>query len=133
MAQVDAEKNTVLRTVAVGHRPLPVVTGFDSVWVRNEEYEGNSSVSRLDPRSGSVIATVSVGPDAGRDGLDGLGVSRDGVWVAGLRVQKIDPSKNEVVLSDSHTENAVTVAGGSVWGVDVGYSVTRIPLDAHNA
>jgi hypothetical protein len=63
---------------------------------------------------------------AGRDGLDGMAVLDGGVWVAGLELQKIDPATNRVVRMINHTCGAVTADAGSLWTIDVAYSVTRI-------
>jgi hypothetical protein len=67
-----------------------------------------------------------VTPVAGRDGLDGMAVLDGGIWVAGLELQKIDPTTNRVVRMINHTCDAVTTDGSSLWSVDIAYSVTRI-------
>jgi DNA-binding beta-propeller fold protein YncE len=126
ISRIDAKNDHVVATMPVDHVPLPVVYAFGSVWVRNEMAEGNGTVIRIDPNTDEVLAKVAVGPEAGRDGLDGLGVAPDGLWVAGLRLQKIDPRSNRVVAVNNHTANAVSYGAGSLWAIDVGYSVTRL-------
>jgi DNA-binding beta-propeller fold protein YncE len=128
MSRIDSASDRVVATMPVDHVPLPVVYAFGSVWVRSEMAEGNGTVIRIDPTTNQVLAKVPVGPEAGRDGLDGLGVAPDGLWVAGLRLQKIDPRSNQVVAVNNHTANAVSYGAGSLWTIDVGYSVTRLTV-----
>ena len=106
--------------------PLPVLYAYGSVWVRNEFREGNGTVQRIDPTTDQVVATIPVGPEIGRDGLDGLAALDGAVWVAGLNLERIDPATNRVTQPIKHTANAVTAGAGSLWTVDVAYSVTRI-------
>ena len=126
VTRIDATSNTVIATIPVGLTPLPVVVGFGSVWVRNEEREGNGSLSRIDPSSNRVVASVPVGPGAGRDGLDGIALLGGRLYVPGLSVEAIDPKSNRVVSRRSHTCNALSTGGGTLWTVDLGYSVTRL-------
>ena len=126
ISRIDPVSNRVVATLPVDHVPLPVVFAFGSVWVRNEMAEGDGTVIRIDPATNQVLAKVPVGPEAGRDGLDGMAVTEAGLWVAGLRLQRIDPRLNQVTASNNHTANAVTFGAGSLWAIDVGYSVTRL-------
>ncbi|MBJ7601728.1 MAG: hypothetical protein JF888_00795 [Candidatus Dormibacteraeota bacterium] len=126
VTRIDATSNSVAATIPVGLTPLPVLVAFGSVWVRNEEREGNGSLSRIDPSSNRVVASVPVGPEAGRDGLDGLAALGNRLYVPGLNLEAVDPVSNRVVSRQPHTCNAVSPGGGSLWTVDLGYSVTRL-------
>ena len=126
ISRISAASDRVVATLPVDHVPLPVVYAFGTVWVRNEMAEGNGTVIRIDPAADKVLAKIAVGPEAGRDGLDAIGVAPDGIWVAGLRLQRIDPRTNEVVAINNHTCNAVSYGAGVLWTIDVGYSITRV-------
>jgi len=126
VTRIDASSNTVAATIPVGLTPLPVLVAFGSVWVRNEEREGNGSLSRIDPGSNRVVASVPVGPEAGRDGLDGLAALGNRLYVPGLSLEAVDPGSNRVVSRQPHTCNAASAGAGSLWTIDLGYSVTRL-------
>jgi DNA-binding beta-propeller fold protein YncE len=126
LTRIDPATNLVANTVATDLTPLPVLYAYGSVWVRNEFREGNGTVQRIDPTTDQVVATIAVGPDIGRDGLDGLAALDGAVWVAGLSLERIDPATNTVTQPIKHTANAVTAGAGSLWTVDVAYSVSRI-------
>jgi len=61
--------------------------------VRNEQ---DSTVSRIDPQTNQVVATIPVDPFYGRDGVDSLAIADGMVWVGGLQLQGIDPATNRV-------------------------------------
>jgi YVTN family beta-propeller protein len=126
VTKIDAASNRVLTTIAVEHVPVPVVFAYGSIWVRNEMSEGNGFVTRIDPAADKIVAEVPVGPEAGRDGLDAMASTPAGLWVAGLRLQRIDPKLNKVTASNNHTCNAVSYGAGSLWTIDIGFSVTRL-------
>lgn len=126
MSRIDPNTNAVVASVATDLVPLPVVYAFGSIWVRNEFREGDGTVQRVDPATSRVVATIPVGPDAGRDGLDALAPLGDGIWVAGLQLEKIDAGTNQVTRRINHTANAVTSGADSLWTVDIAYTVSRI-------
>ena len=126
LTRIDSATNQIAATLATDPTPVPVAYAYGSIWVRNEFKEGNGTVQRVDPTSGHVTATIPVGPPAGRDGLDSLGALDGGLWVAGLQLEKIDPTTNRVVRRINHTCGAVTAGAGALWTVDLAYSVSRI-------
>jgi streptogramin lyase len=126
LTRIDTTRNVVVASLRTDPTPVPVVYAYGSVWVRNEFAEGTGSVQRIDPATAQIVSSVPVTPVAGRDGLDGMAVLDGGVWVAGLQLEKIDPSTNRVVRKINHTCGAVTADAGSLWTVDVAYSVTRL-------
>jgi YVTN family beta-propeller protein len=123
--RIDPGTNRVAATIPVGHTPLPVASGFGSVWVRNESSELAGTVSRIDPATDQVVATIPIGMEMGRDGLDGLAVTGGGVWVAGLDLAEIDPATNRVARKINHMCNAAIAADGALWTIDIAYSITR--------
>ena len=126
LSRIDPATNQVTADVHTDLVPLPVVYAYGSVWVRNEFREGNGTVQRIDPATDRVVATVPVGPDIGRDGLDGLGDLQGGIWVAGLQLERIDPATNRVVRRVNHSTNAVWSGAGSLWTIDIAYAISRI-------
>jgi len=126
LTRIDTAKNEVVASLHTAPTPLPVVYADGSVWVRNEFSEGIGSVQRIDPSTDQIVSSIPVTPVAGRDGLDGMAVLDGGVWVAGLELQEIDPTTNRVVRTINHTCGAVTAGAGSLWTIDIAYSVTRI-------
>ena len=126
LTRIDPATNQAAAAVHTDLVPLPVLFAYGSVWVRNEFREGNGTVQRIDPATNQVVATIPVGPDIGRDGLDGLADLDGGVWVAGLQLERIDPATNRVVKRSGHSANAVWSGAGSLWTVDIAYSISRI-------
>ena len=123
LTKIDTATNHVAGTLATDPTPLPVAYAYGSVWVRNEFKEGNGTVQRVDPTSGD---TIPVGPVAGRDGIDGLAALDGGLWVAGLQLERIDPTTNRVVRRINHTCGAATAGAGALWTLDLAYAVSRI-------
>jgi YVTN family beta-propeller protein len=102
-----------------------IAVGAGSVWVAF----GDSSVSRIDPASLRVVATIVAGntPSA-------IAYGSRSVWVANerdSRVSRINPETNGRTfgpdLSVGLSPTGVTVGGGAVWVADTGDDqVTRI-------
>ncbi len=90
----------------VGGEPIGIVEAFGSVWVVNSEFDsgGTPSVSRIDPASASVEATVPVGAVP----LE-VAAAFGAVWVSNSEddtVSRIDPATNEVVATIDVCERA---------------------------
>jgi YVTN family beta-propeller protein len=126
LTKIDSATNQVVASLPTDLVPLPVTYAYGSIWVRNEFREGNGTVQRVDPQTSRVVATIPVGPEIGRDGLDSLADLAGGVWVAGLQTEEIDPATNRVTRRLRHSANAVWAGAGSLWIVDIAYSVSRI-------
>jgi virginiamycin B lyase len=95
--------------------------GDGSVWISNEYSEPNagSSVSRLDPRTGALVAKILVGEDPER-----IVATEGGVWVANHHdgsVTRIDPATNRVVATvqlqppQDGGPQFVAAGAGSIW------------------
>jgi streptogramin lyase len=101
--------------IPLGGNPAGAAFGAGSFWVSAH----NSTLARIDPTSGQVVATISL--DA--DHLPGAVVVGDGaVWVfaGGGLLQRIDPVSNQVVHSlavgpDGVDSGRLAVGAGSVW------------------
>ncbi len=126
LTRIDPATHQVVASVATDTVPLPVLYAYGSVWVRNEFGEGSGTVQRIDPVTNRVVATIPVGPGIARDGLDGLAALDGGVWVASLRLERIDAASNRLTRPIRHTASAVTAGAGSLWTVDDAHMVSRI-------
>ena len=53
----------ILQRVATGGEPIGITEGFGSIWVVNSEFRsgGEPSVTRIDPATGAVVASIGVG------------------------------------------------------------------------
>jgi YVTN family beta-propeller protein len=59
--------------IGVGDRPVAVAVDANAVWVANA---GDGTVSRIDPETSEVVATIDVGPAPA-----GVAVAHGLVWV----------------------------------------------------
>jgi DNA-binding beta-propeller fold protein YncE len=104
----------VVATIAVGPQPRFLTAGQHALWVLNQ---GDGTVTRIDPRSNAVVATVDCQvPGTGGDISSGKGL----VWVRaknGRMLQTISRETNEVerIFGPLNGSGAVRVAGGLVW------------------
>jgi virginiamycin B lyase len=95
--------------------PGSVATGFGSLWVTNGPAQ---TVTRLDPRTNAVIATIPT-PDP----ASAVGVGAGAIWVTsypGNSLTRIDPASNRVTRTISLAPGGagpigVTVFDGFVW------------------
>jgi DNA-binding beta-propeller fold protein YncE len=108
--RLDPRSNRVIgRPIRVGTGPGPIVAGFGAVWVNN--WNGEGSVSRIDPASGAVTRTLVNTPE-----IDAVG---DGslwgtTWYGA--VQRIDPATGRVTAAIRlPNAQAVTFWAGSAW------------------
>jgi virginiamycin B lyase len=79
--------------VPVGIEPLQIVTGASAVWVG--AHSGPPAITRIDPATGKVVATIEVG-----FGIHGLAVGPDSVWAVdyhGHKVVRISPQTNQML------------------------------------
>lgn len=77
--------------IEVGEAPQSPAIGFGSVWVSNHH---SASVTRIDPETNDVIATMKTGKWSG-----GISFDSDSVWVMNYDaefISRIDPETNEV-------------------------------------
>jgi ABC-type branched-subunit amino acid transport system substrate-binding protein/DNA-binding beta-propeller fold protein YncE len=134
ISRVDPRSNRVTHTIR-----LPDTTGGDTfaspdtgfaqiavgagaVWARAPD----DSISRIDPETGEIVATIGAGAST-------LAAGREGVWFVPLdrpSVKRIDPRTNRVVQTipiGTNSLPAIAVGAGSVWATGEGEGlVTRI-------
>ena len=105
-----------METIPVGKRPRFLAAGDGAVWTLNQ---GDGSVSRIDPKTNKVVATIEVGvPGGGGE----IAVGEGSVWVTAFEfpLSRIDPSTNTVVQQFAgEGGDAVRVGLGSVWLADL--------------
>ena len=116
LVRIDTAKAEKTATVATGLASpgeLNVVAGAGSVWVASDNQVGK--VSRVDPATNKVIATVTVNP-----GTWYLAFGFDAVWAVSSEartIQKIDPASNTVVKTTALGKQPGFLAAGegAVW------------------
>jgi virginiamycin B lyase len=88
------------------------VVGEGAVWTLNR---GDHSVTRVDPATNKVVATIPVGHEVGKGDI---AVGEGGVWLSapGSPLVRLDPRANRVAQRfTGEGGGAVAVAHGSVW------------------
>ncbi|MDF1797966.1 MAG: hypothetical protein P1V81_02230 [Planctomycetota bacterium] len=113
LQRVDATTGELVATIEVGPTPLFLACGEGAVWVINQ---GDGTVSRVDPETDTVEATIAVGIDGpGGDIAVGEGL----VWVRASKtlLSVIDPTTNAVVarFGPPAGSGGVRAGHGSVW------------------
>ena len=111
--RIDPKTNKVTAKIPVGPVPRFLAVGAAGVWTLNQ---GDGTVTRIDPRTSTVAATIDAGvPGSGGD-ID-AGAGR--VWVRAKKVllSEIDPASNRVVATYGPPagSGAVRVAKDAVW------------------
>ncbi len=98
-------------TFTVGSSPVGLV--FDGRWVWAAS-RGSDTVTKIDPRSNTVVATIATAYDPSRLAFDGAAV-----WVAHYgsnKVSKIDPATNAVTSFDlPGGPYAIVFDGSAMW------------------
>jgi YVTN family beta-propeller protein len=107
--------------------PTAIAVGEGAVWVVSRRLAFSSirggqdspvlrgTVSRIDPKTNAVVATIRVGADP-----FGIAVGEGSVWVAnrrGFSISRIDPRTNEVVASIpiGNRPQGIAAGHGAVW------------------
>ena len=114
MHKIDPARNRVVHTTEIGSVfPRFFAADEGGVWTLNQ---ADGSVTRLDPASGEVAATIQA--DVAGDGGD---MTAGGGWVwargSGYLLTRIDPETNAVVerYCPSSGSGAVIVGFDAVW------------------
>jgi virginiamycin B lyase len=116
LSRINPTTQTVAATIPVGPMPHFLTVGAGSVWTLNQ---GDGSVSRIDPGTNQVIATIKAEiPGTGGDIAFGEGF----VWLTALGnpvgrpLTKIDPTTNKVVAQFvGRGGDALRVGKGAIW------------------
>ena len=114
---------TGAETSGVGVGPAPrLAAGFGSIWAANNDPSA-ISVSRIDPRTGQVTATIPIEVTAPAVKRTQLAAGAGAVWVIASnttanQLLRIDPATNQatpVAVVDEQMGSGIAVAGGLVW------------------
>jgi virginiamycin B lyase len=112
---VDAKKNELGSAVASLNSPCGgLVSAFSSLWIPTC---GDQTVSRIDPKTWKVTATVSSGTGAAKPAI---AATADSVWILSdnkTTLSRIDPEQNSVVaeLRLGAGCNSVTFGEAALW------------------
>jgi DNA-binding beta-propeller fold protein YncE len=117
VSKVDPGRNRVVGRITVGLQPVDIAFTRQAAWVLNSVDE---TVSRIDPASGKVVATVRL------PGLpsppQSVAATPDAVWLpdADLGLVRIDPGTNRaMIVPVPHCcSGPVTAAAGAIWAAD---------------
>jgi YVTN family beta-propeller protein len=115
VTRIDPTTLTAMPTVFVQSGPAMIVEGFGSMWVANVNA---MTVSRFDPLTREVTATLLTGLDHVKNNLRGLAAGEGRVWVSSSSgIQAFDPATNMLTLATSTIADPtyLAVAGGSLW------------------
>ncbi|MGH2969088.1 MAG: protein kinase domain-containing protein, partial [Solirubrobacteraceae bacterium] len=119
VSRVDPDSTAVTRTVRLPAPPEgsdtfsagypSIAVGAGAVWAVNPE----GTVSRIDPSTGRIVATIDVEAKT-------IAAGKEGVWLVAWdnRVSRIDPRANRVADSiplGSNLLAGIAVGAGSVW------------------
>ena len=129
VVRIDPRGNRT-RIIRAGSGTQRVAVGLGAVWATNTD---DSTVTRIDARSGRVVETIPVAPCP-----IGIVVGAGAVWVTHCsnaierrpgRVTEIDPRTNRPVaeVAVGKDPNGIAVSGGLVWVANEGGdTITRI-------
>jgi len=124
MLRFDAATGRLLGETPLGRFPIEPKVGFGSVW--SQDYE-DGAVTRVDPSTGEVMATIPIPPFHGQGPRDLVAGSKL-LWAITPRTDVlvgIDPARNRVAKTielDASLHCDVGVTAGRVWvaGCDSG-------------
>ena len=92
LTRVNARTHVIEATIPVGPKPRFLTVGEGGVWTLNQ---GDGSISRVDPKTNKVAATIEAGvPGGGGE----ISAGEGSVWVTTFEypITRIDPSTNKV-------------------------------------
>jgi YVTN family beta-propeller protein len=115
VVRINPETLLAVPAVIVQSGPAEIIAGFDSMWVANANAR---TVSRFDPQTRQVTATLRTGLDHATDGVRGLAAGEGRVWLATTDgVLAFDPETNALVAAFHAVDDAwfLATAGGFVW------------------
>ena len=120
LTRVNPHNNEVVEIIKVGTNPGRLAVGEGGVWTLNRgDASGNgagvASVSRVDPKTNKVVATIPIG-DVGA--VAEIAAGEGSVWISapGVPITRIDPRTNRAVQRfTGEGGGAILVAHGSLW------------------
>jgi streptogramin lyase len=119
LVRVSPHDTQVVEEISVGRRPRRLTVGEGAIWTLN----GDGTVSRVDPATNKVVATIKLERDTAKGDI---AAGAGSVWVSlpGTPIVRIDPRTNRAVQAfTGEGGGAILVAHGSLW-VSAGPKVT---------
>lgn len=115
LTRVNPYNNGVIEVIDVGPNPGRLAVGEGGVWTLNRGTgSSGATVTRVDPATNKVVATITLGDSSSGEIAAGLG----SVWISapGVPLIRIDPRTNRAVQRfTGEGGGAVLVAHGSLW------------------
>ena len=110
----------MVEAITVGSNPGRLAVGEGGVWTLNRGDAGGTgpraaTVSRVDPKTNKVVATIPVGD---LDPAAEIAAGEGSVWISapGVPITRIDPRTNRAVQRfTGEGGGAILVAHGSLW------------------
>jgi DNA-binding beta-propeller fold protein YncE len=102
-----------------------VATGQGAVYVRGT-FGGD--ISRYDEASGEITWSQPGPGFIGRQGIDQIMATAQGVWMAGPTTALVEPATGAISQSIKSPSESVAAAGGEVWIVELNGSVAKFQL-----
>jgi virginiamycin B lyase len=111
VARISAD-GKVLQTIPVGREPRFIAAGEGGIWSLGQ---GDGDVTRIDPKTGMVVATIPAYVP-GEGGCIAAGGGSIWVTMPQTPVTRIDPATNQVVERFTGPGgDCISFAAGSVW------------------
>ncbi len=93
LLKVDPASGSIVSSIAVGPKPRFLTAGAGSIWTLNQ---GDGTISRVDAKTGKLLATISCGI-AGGGGEITFGAGSIWATMFDFPVTQVDPATNTVV------------------------------------
>ncbi|MGE0445075.1 MAG: hypothetical protein AB7P99_07585 [Vicinamibacterales bacterium] len=130
VGRLDPKTNMVVTLVETATRPCSgLVAAFGSIWVPicgEQDKPETKGLQRIDPKTNTVAATLTVGPALSEGGLT---ATEDSIWMlsdmSGV-LSRIDPETNRVVAEIAVPKGSSVVVLGedkAIWAVSTQESV----------
>lgn len=115
VVRIDPETFVAIPAVIVQSGPSEIASGFGAMWVANANA---MTISRFDPQTRQVTATLSTGLDKAKHNLLGLATGQGRVWLATTDgILGFDPNTNALAVTFHAAPDPwfLTTANGSLW------------------
>jgi len=115
VVHINPKTLVAIPAVFVQSGPSEIASGFGAMWVANVNA---MTISRFDPESRQVTATLSTGLDKAKHNLHGLATGEGQVWLATSDgVQGFDPETNMLAVTFHAVSDPwfMTTANGFLW------------------
>jgi len=122
VTRINGATHVAIETIKVPGGPGAIAGSADAIWV----HSGDGTVSRIDPKTNKVAATVKTGVTA----AGALAVGEGSVWLSapGFPLTRIDPATNTMAqqftgagggaLAIGHKAIWMAATPGAIWRVD---------------